>query len=81
MRGMTSTFIMVPVHEYEAMRDDLARIRQLLEARQPEPSRHITLAHLAREAGLEIDAARRMARAGNMPPGVEAVKVGRGVDG
>lgn len=43
-------FVLIPAHEYEALRDDLARIRQLLEARQPEPSRHITLAKWAREA-------------------------------
>lgn len=73
---MTTTFVLIPAEDYLNLRDDLARIRQLLEALQPEPSRHIPLAKWAREAGLELDAARRMARAGNMPPGVEAVNGG-----
>lgn len=49
-------FVLIPAEDYRNLRDDLTRIREILEARQPEPSRHITMAKWAREAGLEIEA-------------------------
>lgn len=73
----TPTFYLIPAPDYEALQARLARIEALLESRRPSQPQPVKLATWAAQAGITPAEARRMARAGNMPEGWRAEKVGR----